>query len=193
MSVETNLSAPLLLDFFKALADESRLRLVGLLAISERSVDELATLLELRAPTVSHHLKRLKALDLVSMRAQGTSHVYRLNIDALHALSREALSVETLGAAAVAPAVSAVGADAWDRKVLRDFLIAETLKEIPASRKKRDVVLRWLVERFANDRRYTEKEVNAVLVRHHPDVATLRRELVGANLMQRANNVYWRV
>jgi DNA-binding transcriptional ArsR family regulator len=36
-----------LLAFFKALADESRLRIVGLLAQGERSVQELATLLDL--------------------------------------------------------------------------------------------------------------------------------------------------
>ena len=47
-----------LLHFFKVLADESRLKLLGILANGERSVDELATLLKLKAPTVSHHLAR---------------------------------------------------------------------------------------------------------------------------------------
>ena len=45
-----------LLAFFKALADESRLRIVGLLAEREYSVQALAQALALKEPTVSHHL-----------------------------------------------------------------------------------------------------------------------------------------
>ncbi|HEX3408506.1 MAG TPA: metalloregulator ArsR/SmtB family transcription factor, partial [Caulobacteraceae bacterium] len=60
-----------LLAFFKAMANESRLRIVGLLAERERSVQELAVLLELKEPTVSHHLAALKACGLVSARAEG--------------------------------------------------------------------------------------------------------------------------
>jgi hypothetical protein len=35
--------------------------------------------------------------------------------------------------------------------------------------------------------------VNEIIQRHHPDSATLRRELIGAGLMQREGGVYWRV
>ena len=174
------------LELFKALADASRLRMLGFLADAERSVDELATLLDLRPPTVSHHLQRLKALGLVSMRGDGTTHLYRLEAHTLRRLARQALNVETL----TSPQPEA--ADAWERKILRDFLVGERLKEIPASRKKRDVVLRWLAQRFEPGRRYAETDVNAVLAAHHEDVATLRRELVGARLLQRERSVYWR-
>jgi predicted transcriptional regulator len=199
MSVESSSSSAVaeptvVLDFFKALADETRLRLVGLLLAAEYTVDDLALRLELRPPTVSHHLNRLKALDLVTMRAEGTSHVYRLNTETLRTLARQALSLDTLSAVAVQPVARVAGeGDPFERKVLRDFVRGDTLKEIPASRKKRDVILRWLVERFDSGRRYSEAEVNAVLARHHADVATLRRELIGAGLMQRANNQYWRL
>ena len=56
----------------------------------------------------------------------------------------------------------------------------ERLKEIPASRKKREVILRWLAERFEVRRRYSEAEVNELLQRYHPDSATLRRERLRA-------------
>ena len=175
------------LRVFKALADESRLRIVGILASGERSVDELAAQLNLRAPTVSHHLSRLRELGLVSMRADGTIHLYRLEPDALRALSREVLSVERLASWA-----DDVEAEAWQRKVLRDFFEGARLKEIPASRKKRQVVLEWLAGQFQADVRYPERTVNELLARHHPDTATLRRELVGAGLLQREQSVYWR-
>jgi len=175
--------------FFKALADESRLRLLGLLAGREASVEELATLLGLTAPTVSHHLARLKELDLVRMRSEGTTHLYSLNADALRALSKE-----TLEPGRVASLADDVEGEAWERKVLRDFFDGERLKEIPASRKKRLVVLNWLASRFQPGVRYPEQEVNQILRRHHDDAATLRRELVSdaCGLMQRERGVYWR-
>lgn len=174
-------------SFFKALSDESRLKIVGALATSERSVDELADLLDLRAPTVSHHLARLKESDIVSMRSEGTKHLYRLNLEELRALTKRVLAIETITTIG-----NDVATDAWERKVLRDFFEGDSLKEIPSSRKKREVILRWLTELFKTGRRYTEKEVNAIIGRHHPDFATLRRELIGARLLVRERSVYWR-
>jgi len=180
-------AADMPLAFFKTLADASRLRLLGVLATGERSVDELAALLELRAPTVSHHLARLRSLGLVTLRVDGNVHFYRLDEDALRSLSRDVLSVER-----VASFADDITADTWEKKVLCDFFDGERLKEIPASRKKRDVILRQLATNFKTGKRYTEKQVNQVLLRHHPDPATLRRELVGARLLEREQSVYWR-
>lgn len=177
-----------IISFFKALSDESRLKIVGALSSSERSVDELAELLGLRAPTVSHHLARLKAVDLVAMRSSGTTHVYRLNFDEVRALSKRMLTLETMTAIS-----DEVASDAFDRKIMKDFFEGERLKEIPASRKKREVVLRFLADQFERKRNYPEKEVNAIISRHHPDFATLRRELIGAQLMKRENGIYWRL
>ncbi|HLZ26617.1 MAG TPA: metalloregulator ArsR/SmtB family transcription factor [Chloroflexota bacterium] len=175
------------LRFFKALADESRLRLVGILAGGERSVDELTAQLELRGPTVSHHLAHLRALGLVTMRAEGNVHVYRLEVAALHGLSRDVFALDRMVALA-----DDVEVEAWRRKVLRDFFAGQVLKEIPASRKKRAVILEWLANRFQEGTRYREVEVNTLLRQHHPDPATLRRELVGAGLLRREQSVYWR-
>jgi biotin operon repressor len=173
----------------KSLADESRLKLVAILLHGrERSVEELAAMLGLRAATVSHHLARLRAVGLVSMRAEGNTHLYRLDRGALAAASRNLLSTEQL-----AGLVRGVEPASWDRKVLGDFLVGERLKEIPASRKKRDVILRWLADRFQPDRDYPEAAVNETLERHHQDFATLRRELVGAGLMRRDGGVYRRI
>ncbi len=88
----------LVLRFFKVLADESRLRILGILAGGERSVEDLAALLDLRAPTVSHHLPRLRELGLVTMRAEGNTHLYRLDADALRLISRDVLSLDRVAA-----------------------------------------------------------------------------------------------
>lgn len=60
-----------LVTFFKALADSSRLKIVGLLAQRPYTVEQLAAMLDLRPSTVSHHLSRLTEAGLVSARAEG--------------------------------------------------------------------------------------------------------------------------
>ena len=177
-----------LLRFLKAVAHESRLKLLGLLAGKERSVGELAELLALKEPTVSHHLAKLHELDLVEMRAEGTAHLYRLNTAALQRLNRELLTP-----AQVASLADTVEAESWERKVLKTYFEDGRLTKIPDTRKKRDVILRWLAEQFEYGVRYPEAQINAIIKRYHPDSATLRRELVGSKLMQRENGVYWRL
>jgi DNA-binding transcriptional ArsR family regulator len=176
-----------LLAFFKAMAHESRLRIVGLLAQGEHSVQELATLLDLKEPTVSHHLAILKAQGLVTVRAEGVTRWHALDVGALERLSKRVL--EPTGVMArPAPAAS------WDDRVLKNFVGEDgRLKIIPASRRKRGVVLRWLMGDFADERRYPEPEVNDIIQRRHPDSATLRRELIGHRMLARADGVYWRL
>lgn len=177
----------LMVQLLKAMADESRLRILGLLATGERSVEELAELLGLRGPTVSHHLARLREAGLIAMRAEGNTHLYRLERARLLTLGEELFAP---GAIDVLPTPDAEAR--WERKVLSSFLLDDRVIEIPASHKKRAVILRWLVERFEPGQRYPERQVNEIIGRHHPDFATLRRELVGAGLMRRESGVYWR-
>ena len=180
--------------FFKALADESRLRIVGLLADGERSVEELAERLALTPPTVSHHLNRLKEIGLVRMEARGTTHLYRLDTKALNGFKKEVFSAERIAALTAADTPAAGDEDdAFARRVMRDYFDGERLKQVPMQRKKRWVVLKWLADRFEQDRKYTEREVNAIIKRHHEDSAWLRRELVDGRLMRREGGVYWRV
>lgn len=176
-----------LLIYLKTLADQTRLRILGLLAAEKRSVEELATLLALKPSTVSWHLARLKEIGLVEMRAHGNTHVYRMNGRRLGRINK------LLAAPERAVMIGDVEADAWERKVLRDFLAEGRLKEIPSYRKKRQIILRWLATQFAEGRTYSEQEVNEIILRHHPDTATLRRELIGEKLMARERGVYWRI
>jgi DNA-binding transcriptional ArsR family regulator len=178
-----------LVIFFKALADANRLKMVGLLAQRGYSVEELAALLNLKAPTVSHHLSRLAGAGLVTATAQGYYSIYRLDRAALEAAARSLLADERLAAV-----TSGVDLDAYNRKVLADFSLPDgTLKEIPAQRKKLEIILRQVVKVFEPGVEYTEKQVNQALARFHADTATLRRELVGYGLMKRegGGGNYW--
>jgi DNA-binding transcriptional ArsR family regulator len=65
-------------QFLKALAHESRLIILCILAEGEKSVSELEELLSLRQPTVSQQLARLRADGLVSTRRDGKTIYYNL-------------------------------------------------------------------------------------------------------------------
>jgi hypothetical protein len=66
------------------------------------------------------------------------------------------------------------------------------LTSLPSRRTMRLAALAVLAERFERNRRYPEREVNAILADDAPDVATLRRLLVDEGFMARAAGEYWR-
>src|SRR5471030_3289708 len=98
METKVNAEGPMLLAFFKAMANESRLRIVGFLATREHSVQELAVLLKLKEPTVSHHLAVLKGIDLVISRPDGTTRWHALNPDVLQQMNRKLLDSKSVTA-----------------------------------------------------------------------------------------------
>ncbi|MCU0567088.1 MAG: metalloregulator ArsR/SmtB family transcription factor [Oculatellaceae cyanobacterium Prado106] len=176
-----------LLEFFKVMANESRLKMVGILAQRQCSVEELAALLSLKEPTISHHLAKLKELNLVQMQPEGNQHLYRLDSEALQALNKAVLTANP--AASMAQGVTD---DAWETKVLKSYFEEGRLTQIPASHRKRWVILKWLARQFEIGTLYPEKQVNEILQRYHFDSATLRREFISYQMMQRENGVYWR-
>ncbi len=183
-----------LLKFLKVLGDESRLKIVIILAQGECSVEELAVLLKLKEPTISHHLGKLKELNLVVMRPEGNTHLYRLDSQALQRISK------SFTAEKISSLLTHIDTQAWENKVLHTYLLGDfknnnsipPLKEIPPNRKKRLVILKWLVSHFEIGVNYPESTVNEILKRYHPDYTTLRRELISCKLMRRENEVYQR-
>src|SRR6266581_2094863 len=176
-----------LASILKAVSDPSRLRILGLLAERPRTGEELSDLVGVRPPTVSHHLKRLADAGLVSAVPEQYYRVYSLRPEALREIARS-LDRRVLSRAARADPRE----ESFAEKVLRDFLVDGRLKAIPRQRKKREVILRHLLESFERGRTYSEKEINEMLGRYHEDVATLRREMVGYGLLARLGREYWR-
>ncbi len=176
-----------LLAIFKALADANRLKIVGLLANQPCSVEQLASLLKLSPSTVSHHLARLSEAGLVSARAESYYNIYHLERGMLEITARQLMARQAVRFDA------SLEQSAYERKVLRDLLLEDgRLKVIPAQRKKRQVILMYILQAFEKGRRYTEAEVVEILCRYHADHATLRRELISYRMLDRQNSVYWR-
>src|SRR5260370_13398316 len=81
----------------------------------------------------------------------------------------------------------------YDSWVLGNFVDSDRrLLGVPAQRKKRLAVLRWLAEDFQPGRGYPEAERNRIIGLHHNDFATLPRHLVDEELMQRRHGPYCR-
>lgn len=73
-------------EFLKALSHENRLLLLCLLAEKERSVSELEAILNLRQPTISQQLARLRLDGLVNARREGKAIHYSLANDDVRAM-----------------------------------------------------------------------------------------------------------
>jgi len=77
-------------EIFKVLGDETRTKILYLLAHGELCVCDLASILDMSLPAVSHHLRLLKALRLVKYRREGKMVYYSLDDEHILNLIREA-------------------------------------------------------------------------------------------------------
>src|SRR5512136_516794 len=66
-------------EFAKALADETRQKIMKLCCCEWISVNDIVQQLNVTQPTVSHHLAVLREADLVNVREQGKQTFYHLN------------------------------------------------------------------------------------------------------------------
>lgn len=64
-------------DLFKQLGDTSRLRIFWFLCHNEECVINIAAMMEMTTPAVSHHLKQLRSSGLISSRRDGKEVYYK--------------------------------------------------------------------------------------------------------------------
>ena len=79
-------------DVFSLLADNTRLRIVSALEQDDLCVCDIASLMELSQPSVSHHLRALRQAGIVGFRKSGKMAIYSISdkrIGALLAVARD--------------------------------------------------------------------------------------------------------
>lgn len=76
-----------MLSVCAALADDSRVRVVELLAHRDLSAGEIADHFTVSRPAVSKHLKVLREAGLVTVRPEANRRVYQLNVGPLDELT----------------------------------------------------------------------------------------------------------
>ena len=173
----------------RALADPTRIRILGLLAERPMYGQELARVLDVKPPTVSHHIAPLVNAGLVYVRRENNYHYYELDSDGIQHLAESTQHIaRLLFASNPLPPKSDERA-----RVVATFIKDGRLVSIPAQYKKRRYVMEELARSFEWGRLYDEKEVNAILKTFHDDVASLRREFIDQRIMLRENGRYWLV
>ena len=177
---------PEVLSFVKALASADRLRIVGLLSQGSKRAVEIASALGIHASEVSRHLEQLTASGVV----REMDGVYHLDEKAIESLARGQFEGKR-------PRYEAKEEKQEDvRKVLKAYLNADgTIKQIPQEGKKLLIILNYMLDAFAFDVTYTEKEVNTIIRRFHVDTASLRRAYIDHGFLARESDgsKYWRV
>ena len=176
------------ISLFKCLADKSRLQILKSLAMEDMYVERLAERLGITAPTVSFHLKKLADAGAVTSYKSQYYMMYSLNKEIF-----ETSILEIIREKSDEADLQARRDAEYRQKVINAFFEYGRLKAIPAQRKKNRIALEVIVEAFEYDRIYTEREVNIIIADYHDDFCTLRRDLVGEELLARDNRGYWRV
>ncbi|MCT2344104.1 metalloregulator ArsR/SmtB family transcription factor [Niallia taxi] len=176
-----------LVAFHKTIGDPTRIRIISLLAAKPWNGQALAGKLGLTAPTITHHLKKLREINVVYERREKNTIYFYLNksvithqADALIKLFQFEKGVDE---------VEVTNEEA--AKIIDNFIGADgKLKNIPAQRKKKLIIFRHIVKGLKEGKKYEEKELNDYIKRYFDDYATIRREFIINHFMYRENNIY---
>ncbi len=170
---------------FKCLSDRSRLQILKSLAQEDMYVERLAQRLDLTAPTISFHLRKLAEAGAVKGTKNQYYTVYSLNrelfrreiLDILLEQSEEADEQQRRD-------------EEYRQKVIESFFEDGKLKSIPAQRKKERIILEKIAESFEAGREYSEREVNIIIADFHDDFCTIRRDMIAEKLLSREGGIY---
>ena len=176
------------INLFKCLADKSRLQILKSLAVEDMYVERLAKRLDLTAPTISFHLKKLSDAGVVTSYKNQYYMMYSLNKEIFQTSILEILQQESDEAQKQAKR----DAD-YRQRVIDAFFEYGKLKSIPTQRKKERIILEVIAKAFDFDRIYSEREVNLIIADFHDDFCTIRRDMVGERLLGRNGMEYWRI
>lgn len=163
---------------FKALGDESRLAILRILLEGESYVELLASRLGLTSATVSFHLKKLEASGLVSCKRTQFYRIYSVRREVF------AQSLESLIGRTPEPDDDT----RYRETVIGNFFEDGRLKALPAQQKKREIVLRYLLETLDPNPEYPEEEIDRHIQGYFDDYCTVRREMIAFGLLTRRRN-----
>ncbi|MGD7008951.1 metalloregulator ArsR/SmtB family transcription factor [Metabacillus sp. 84] len=175
-----------LVQFHKAMGDATRLKIIAILANGPKHGQALAGILGLTPPTITHHLSKLKEVNLVRQEREKNTIYYFLQSKVIENYAND------IGKLINAEEENKVKQLTGDQlKIVQNYLTSEgKLKTIPSQRKRKLMVLCYIAKDFEAGKKYTEKEVNEAITKYHEDYATLRREMIVNAIMYRENSIY---
>lgn len=179
-------------NYHKALADPTRIKILILLAEGELNGQVLAEKIGVTPATITHHAAKLREASLIKERRDKNTIYFSLNHYFIKnsASATENLIYQRVNSERTAERIP--DADQQLREsVIKNFFTQDgKLKSIPAQLKKKLIVLTHIVSMLENGRKYSEKEINEFIAGFHEDFATIRREFIMHHFMYRDNGVY---
>lgn len=174
--------------FYKTMGDPTRVRIVALLAKGPLHGQAIAGKLGLTAPTITHHLKKLRDIHVVYERRDKNTIYFYLNESMI---KQQALVLTQLLEKRGEELEDMVESSLERQKIIGNFFTKEgKLKNIPAQRKKKLMVFEHIVRGLKRGKKYDEKELNEYIMQFHDDYATIRREFIINHYMYRENSIY---
>jgi hypothetical protein len=174
-----------LVEFHKTMGDPTRLRILSLLSNGPLHGQAIAGKLGLTAPTITHHLKKLRDINVVFERRDKNTIYFNLN----HSVVKQ--HSEALKQLMEGKEISMVDQTDEKQKIIANFFTKDgKLKTIPAQRKKKLMVFEHLIKGIEKGKKYEEKEINEYILQFHDDYATIRREFIINHYMYRENGIY---
>jgi hypothetical protein len=181
-----------LVNYHKALADPTRIKILIILAEGECNGQLLAEKLSLTPATITHHANKLREASLINERREKNTIYFSLNDYFIH--SNATAIIEVIYRKTANKGEKESMDDTYKKlqdSVIRNFFTSEgKLKQIPAQLKKKLIVLEYLVSQLEKGRKYTEKEINDYIKPFHEDFATIRREFIMHQFMYREKDIY---
>ncbi|WP_284141599.1 DUF2087 domain-containing protein [Virgibacillus sp. LDC-1] len=175
-----------IVQFHKTVGDKTRLQIIALLKQGPLHGQAISGKLGLTPATISYHINKLREIDVIFERRDKNTIYFNLNEKKLTALAEAILK---LGGDETMDSISITAAD--KQHVLTNFFTKDgKLKNIPAQRKKKLIVLEHLVQGLRMGVDYPEKEINTYIKQFHEDFATIRREFIMCQFMTRDKGIY---
>ena len=176
-----------LVNYHKAVGDPTRIRIISLLKKGPLHGQAIAYKLGLQPPTITHHISKLRDVGLVYQRRQGNIIYFYLDSERLEYNSKAILNI---GEESMENQDSKLN-DKDKLSIIKSFINSDgTLKQIPSQRKKKNVILAYLIRDLHQGKTYKEKDLNEYIKNYHEDYATIRRELIMQHFMYRQNGEY---
>ncbi|WDZ63821.1 MULTISPECIES: metalloregulator ArsR/SmtB family transcription factor [Paenibacillus] len=178
-----------MVNYHKALADPTRMRILLLLSRGEMHGQALAKKLNLSQPTVTHHASKLREAGLIKERRDKNTVYFTLNPELIR--QHAEATVRFIFEKGEGEEEMSELNETLEASVLRNFFSKDgKLRQIPAQYKKKLIVLQMLAEKLEPGRMYPERELNEWIKQYHEDFATIRRELIMHQFMYREREMY---
>ncbi|SUV04306.1 DUF2087 domain-containing protein [Priestia megaterium] len=176
-----------LVNYHKAVGDPTRIRIISLLKKGPLHGQAIAYKLGLQPPTITHHISKLRDVGLVYQRRQGNIIYFYLDSERLEYNSKAILNI---GEESMENQDSKIN-NQDKLSIVKNFINSDgTLKQIPSQRKKKNIILAYLIRDLHQGKKYKERDLNEYIKNYHEDYATIRRELIMQHFMYRQNGEY---